>query len=158
MAQMANTWIFQSNPDRFRIGEFLSSLGGQPIDTVWLVRQHRREIAPGDTVFIWRGIGSDKKNRHLAGVVARGKVTEDVREQPDDPASQPYWIDPKDGTEVLPRVAMRIEAYTSAAALRFDAIKMNPDLSELAIMKKSRRRATNFEVTPDEAKAIDALF
>jgi hypothetical protein len=79
---MSQTWLFQCNPDRFDIDGFLAS---QPAETNWLVRQHPKQIAPGDQVFIWRAIGSG--SRQVSGIVAEAEVLTHTAELPEIPLS-----------------------------------------------------------------------
>lgn len=69
-----NTWIFQGNPDKFNIDEYLTSTK----DIYWSVTQpkHQKEIAVGDLVYIWRAKGSKKQ---VSGVIALGVVTEESK-------------------------------------------------------------------------------
>lgn len=60
-------WIFQGNPNRFDIDDYLSRYS-QLI--YWRTNRYIKEISVGDPVFIWRA-GSD------AGAVAVGRVVEE---------------------------------------------------------------------------------
>lgn len=154
---VSQAWIFQSHPDRFRIEAFFDQLRRMPTDTLWLVQEKfQNSVKPGDEVYIWRAVGRDNATAHLAGVIAKGRVTDEVKEQIDDPRSIPYWVDPTEGTKMRPRVAIRIEAYTSTKDLRREAIKINSDLMSMSIMRF--HQGTNFKITAKEAAAIEALF
>ena len=67
-----NTWIFQGNPDKFNIDEYLR----RTKDIYWSVTQpkHQNEIKIDDLVYIWRAKGS--KNA-ISGIVAFGVVIEE---------------------------------------------------------------------------------
>ena len=67
-----NTWIFQGNPDKFNIDEYLR----RTKDIYWSVTQpkHQNEIKVDDLVYIWRAKGS--KNA-ISGIVAFGVVIEE---------------------------------------------------------------------------------
>jgi hypothetical protein len=57
------TWIFQANPERYRI---LESLSAQHVE-LWNLRQHAHDVHAGDRVLIWLS-GQD------AGIYAIGTV------------------------------------------------------------------------------------
>ena len=59
-------WIFQSNPKRFNLDEYLANNHAL---VYWWTPFHKREIKQGDLAFIWR------TGRH-AGVVAIGSIVE----------------------------------------------------------------------------------
>jgi hypothetical protein len=59
-------WIFQSNPKRFNLDEYLAKNHAL---VYWWTPFHQREITQGDLAFIWRA------GRH-AGVVAFGSIAE----------------------------------------------------------------------------------
>lgn len=59
-------WIFQGNPNRFDIDDYLSRY---PQLIYWRTNRYVKDIAVGDPVFIWRA-GSH------AGAVAVGRVVE----------------------------------------------------------------------------------
>ncbi|HMU44055.1 MAG TPA: HNH endonuclease [Ignavibacteriaceae bacterium] len=69
-----NTWIFQGNPDKFNIDEYLTKTK----DIYWSVTQpkHQNEIKVGDLVYIWRAKGS---NNAISGIVAFGVVNEESK-------------------------------------------------------------------------------
>jgi len=69
-----NTWIFQGNPDKFNIDEYLR----RTKDIYWSVTQpkHQNEIKVGDLIYIWRAKGS--KNA-ISGIVAFGVVNEESK-------------------------------------------------------------------------------
>jgi 5-methylcytosine-specific restriction endonuclease McrA len=69
-----NTWIFQGNPDKFNIDEYLIKTK----DIYWSVTQpkHQNEIKVGDLVYIWRAKGS---NNAISGIVAFGVVNEESK-------------------------------------------------------------------------------
>src|SRR5258706_383443 len=60
-----NSWLFQGNPDYFRMDEYLTP----NCEVTWAVRQPKveREVAVGDEVFIWRAAGASQA---VPGVVA----------------------------------------------------------------------------------------
>lgn len=69
-----NTWIFQGNPDKFGIDEYLRKTR----DIYWSVTipKHQNELAIGDEVYIWRAKGS---RNAISGIVAYGIVNEECK-------------------------------------------------------------------------------
>jgi len=61
-----NCWVFQANPKIYRVDAALEELS----EHTWTVNQHRKEIAAGDEVFVWR-CGEN------AALVAAGTVLTD---------------------------------------------------------------------------------
>ena len=78
-------WIFQGNPNTFDVDRYLDQCNSS---VLWLVRQHAKDIAVGDIVFLWRSEGDGKQP---GGVIAELEVVEPVRVQPDDPESLKFW-------------------------------------------------------------------
>jgi len=68
------TWIFQGNPDKFGIDEYLH----KSREIYWSVTipKHQNEIAIGDEVYIWRAKGSQHA---ISGMVAFGVVNEECK-------------------------------------------------------------------------------
>ncbi len=66
------TWIFQGNPDKFRIDEYLLITK----DVYWSVTKlkHQAEVSIGDEVYFWRAKGS---HNAISGIVAIGVVNEE---------------------------------------------------------------------------------
>jgi hypothetical protein len=52
------TWIFQGKPNTFDIDGYLEQCDSS---VTWSVRQHAKDIAVGDTVFLWRSEGDGKQ-------------------------------------------------------------------------------------------------
>src|SRR5258706_13860694 len=69
-----NTWIFQGNPDKFRVDEYL--LKSSEIYWSVTIQKHQNEIAIGDEVYIWRAKGS---RNAISGIVAFGIVNEECK-------------------------------------------------------------------------------
>jgi len=51
------TWVFQGNPARFEIDDYLAT---QPTRFVWLVSRYAEAMRVGDRVFIYRTGGEDR--------------------------------------------------------------------------------------------------
>jgi len=124
-------WIFQGNPDRFAIDDYLACF---PELIYWYTPRYAAEIQLADRVFIWRS-GS------LAGVVAVGVVEEtpvqakDVRHQ--EALGRELWTgEAPDPLEVetgirLDEVRLTIEEGMIPRA----SVKAQPSLSNSTIIR-----------------------
>lgn len=101
MPDAPRAWIFQGTPDLFDLDGYLRDHRR----IVWRVRQHAREIRPGDDVFIWRAQGKAKAE---PGVVAHAVVASEVWNGPDSPESLEYWHDPVEGAGAEDRVDLEV--------------------------------------------------
>ena len=134
-------WIFQANPNRYRI---LDSLQMEK-EELWNLNQHAGEIQSGDDVFIWVAGES-------AGIYAVGTVRSEPSMTSDTPVGQGYWIDPHDGARPKPRVLVRYSRKLVSRPLLRAYIQNDPDLKNLSILRFPR--GTNFPVTDEEYQAI----
>lgn len=140
------TWIFQGNPNRFKVDEYLR----ENKDIVWSIRQEHyvKDIQIGDTVYIWR---SEAGKRGYGGVVARATVTGLPVSRKD--ATSDYWVTPSDANEVLPRVQMHVEELAlESNHLNREFLKSNPTLSNLLILKMSKN--TNYLLSAIQAEEL----
>ena len=64
-------WIFQGNPDRFNINQYVS----ENKQIYWTVsrKSYQKAISVGDQIFLWRAKG---KNNQIPGVVGKGIINE----------------------------------------------------------------------------------
>lgn len=140
------TWIFQGNPNRFNVDEYLR----ENKDIVWSIRQEHyvKDILIGDTVYIWR---SEAGRRGYGGIVARATVTGLPVSRKD--VTSDYWVTPSDANEVLPRVPMHVEELAlEGNHLSREHLKKHPTLSDLLILKMSNN--TNYLLSKTQAEAL----
>lgn len=146
------TWLFQCNPNRFRIDQFLST---RPTATNWLVSQYSKRIEPGDQVFIWRAIGEGPPE--ASGIVAEAEVLTKTAPMPDNPAERPFWVDQTEAGTVSPRVSLRIVRIANVRAMiRRTRMLEDPILRDLRILRMSNN--TNYLVTPEQATRLNDLW
>jgi hypothetical protein len=147
---MPRSWIFQASPKTFRIDDYLLNT---PQEMLFLVRRYGAEIALGDQVFIWRAAGDDG----VSGIIAEAEVLGPIADQPSEPASIPYWIDPTLAHQPAPRVPLRIRRTAgSRQILRRDWMKDDPVLRSLMILRMAS--GTNFPVTDAERDRLNDLW
>jgi len=151
------SWIFQGNPDRYKIDEYLQKTK----DIYWSVKfpKHQKEVAIGDTVYIWRAQGSQKS---ISGIIATGTVTQECKtidEIPDDPnLGDDLWIDPDDhGSGVHAGIHItEIRLNPESGMLTSSEMQEDPILSNLKIL--TSRVGTNFIIPDFQAKKLKELW
>jgi len=147
-------WIFQGNPNTFDVDGYLEQCNSS---VLWLVRQHGKEIAVGDTVFLWRSEGDGKQP---GGIIAELVVVEPVVAQTDDPESRPFWRGESGAAAAValtPRVRLRLLRLASKReVLKRDWLKEDAVLKSLGILKMSQN--TNYPVKPEELARLRALW
>jgi predicted HNH restriction endonuclease len=149
-AKIPEVWIFQANPDRFDIDQYLASAGDR---ITWTVNRYAKELNIGDLVYLWKAAGSKKEG---AGIIAAARVDSDTFFGPDDPASQRFWKE-GDPTESNDRVWLKVlRVANSKEIIRADWLKEDPICSKLQIL--TLRIGTNFPVKDDQAKRLEILW
>ena len=144
-------WIFQANPDLFRVGEYLNAVSNR---VCWRVSKYRRKIAVGDQVFIWRALGRD---HGISGVIAEARVQSAVQVMVDDPASRPFWRDPTNADTEEHRVWLElVRIAKDHEILLRQALLEDLILSSLSIF--SYAGTTNHAVKPNEAIRLNELW
>lgn len=108
---MSSTWIFQANPEQYRIDDALGQLS--VID--WRVPQHTGEIRPGDEVLIWRA------GRH-AGAVGVGRVTSYPRESEPTIEDASFMIASGSVPQKATRVLVKARAIPFVPKARFQSL------------------------------------
>lgn len=133
-----NYWIFQGNPDKYKIVE---ALNDDALKT-WSVAAHKEKIHKGDKVILW--ITGNK-----AGCYALCEVASEVEVRADDPDEQQYYIEP-DFTGKRESVEMEIEYNFSNKPILNEYLK---GLSEFKDFKGGNR-GTNFLATKEQYNKI----
>lgn len=140
-ARGQRTWIFQANPNKYRIEESLQIEGAE----LWNLNQHTTEVEVGDRVLVWI---SGRK----AGIYAIGTVTTSPLLQADSTTGQEYWRDPREGRRAKARVGVRYDRVLLDRPLGKTYLEWDPQLRNLAILR--RPRGTNFTVSEEEWAAL----
>lgn len=126
-----NYWIFQSIPQRFNLQ--IELIEGKK-DT-WYATRYLNLLKSGDLVFFWQA-GSE----NIRGLYGWGKIASS-------PYLKPEWT--KHGIDV--KYEKRLEPHISV-----NKIKSDPELKDMLILRTAQ--ATNFLLSPDEARAISKLI
>lgn len=148
-----NTWIFQGNPNKFDIDDYLQ----KSRKIYWSVThpKHQRELTIGDEVYIWRAKGS--KNA-ISGVVAFGIVDEECkpRDQVNDSIAlyDDRWIEPYiEASEIKAGILISDLRLTPLdGMLTSDELKKDPILSNMQILKS--RVGSNFLLKKIQSEII----
>jgi hypothetical protein len=149
---MQNTWLFQSNPDRFDIGAYLAT---NPIAINWLITRYQHEIYVGDRVFIWRAGG--KGGAEDAGVIAEGLIVETPRLCLNEEDAAPFWADSSEQQQEKVRALIRLlKVANKKEILKRDWLKDDPVLHDLEILRMAN--ATNYKLSLTHSARFDALW
>lgn len=136
-------WVFQANPQYFRLSAALSELQ----EIVFLVNQFRTDIRIGDRVYFWEA-GPE------AGLVGVGTVLAEPKEMPDNQESSRYYVDKSKFEGEKVRTTVRVDRFLSPPIPR--AVFLNhPVLRDMTVL--TARIGTNFRLTPQQAEAIAQL-
>jgi hypothetical protein len=136
-----DTWIFQANPDRYRIEDSLSFEDSE----LWNLNQHADDVSLGDRVLIWISGSS-------AGIYAVGTAVTEPLERPDTPKGQRYWKDEGGGEKPKPRVRVRYDRVLDKPLLK-DYLLCDPELEAMRIIRAPM--GTNFPVSKKEWRFLD---
>ena len=151
-------WIFQGNPDNFKVNEYLS--GKQIIFWTVTYPKHQKMVSVGDTVFLWRAKGSSK---NTPGIVAVGKIVgpgipktqiPDSYEQ----LSDCLWYDKsKEPNEIKAGIELSEARLTKEDGMIIrDDIKADSLLSEMRIVKT--KTGSNFILSEEEYERLVQLW
>jgi predicted RNA-binding protein with PUA-like domain/5-methylcytosine-specific restriction endonuclease McrA len=143
-----NTWIFQGNPDDFKIDQYISENN----EIWWSLNQHHflDQISEGDFVYIWR---SDGKKRGTGGIIARGTVN---GEPSLNISPSKYWLKKPDDNDKF-YIPITVENHLiSENYIRRTALKEHPKLNDLLILRMANN--TNYLVKDEHAKLLHKLW
>ena len=135
-----NSWIFQANPDRYRISEAIESLEVMH----WDVRQHAKHIKQDDIVYIWKS-GVD------ASLIGKGIIKTDVGEH--ERIGDEYWL--IDSTDHDHPGVLIGELVLFSNPITKQALLAEPRLSQLNNLRNPRN--TNYAVRSEEALTLGRL-
>jgi hypothetical protein len=122
-------WIFQANPDSFDLDGYLAT---SPATMLYLANQHRASMNVGDTVFLWRAIGSGAAT--LSGVVAEATIIEAPTLQPEDAPALTFWSNPSLAAPAE-RVRLRLDRIELQDRLKRDWLKDDPICRDMRIFR-----------------------
>lgn len=131
-------WIFQSNPDKFKIDEYIEG----STDIIWTIRQKHfiESFRPGDEVFIWRAAGESKS---ISGIIAQGIITDIPKEMLQDEASIKFRVKGTVST-IDWRVPITLEkkCLSSKTVMKRKWVQDDPILSDIEILNWGIKQIT----------------
>lgn len=142
-----NTWIFQGNPNKFKIVEYLTDYE----EFWWSIRQKHfiEDIQIGDIVYIWLADGGKPGT---GGILARSEVIEEpIMYLPDE---NKYWIEPPHNPYYAAR--LKILEFDSENMLFKSELRSNNLLENLLIFRMANQ--TNYLLSVEYSQAIDQLW
>lgn len=146
------TWIFQGNPNRFDIDEYLSQY---PVLIYWRTNRYKKLIEIGDQVFIWRA-GSN------AGVIAEGEVVEipilenEVR-YPEALGNELWRTTESHVNELKTGIRLNdIRLVIADGMVQRKLVQNDPDLCHSMIIKVPT--GTVFRLRDEESRALNQLW
>ncbi len=134
-------WLFQANPNRYRIHESLQA----EREELWNLNQHVGDVHAGDRVLIWI-CGKD------AGVYAIGTIMSEPLLRSDSVAGLGYWVQPAEGRQPRARVRVRYDRVLLDRPLHKAYLECDPALARLRVLRAPR--GTNFPVSDEEWHAL----
>jgi hypothetical protein len=142
-----NYWIFQANPKLYDLVGAVNELK----ELSWRINRYTEYIRVGDTVYLWEA----GKN---AGIVAVGKISS-IHATISTPDDEMKFVRGKEGPhsdrEPFFGALIAIE-HVLSDRIRKQELLNDPLLTDMHILQQPQ--GTNFKVTYDEAKALDALI
>ena len=133
-------WVFQSNPQYYRLRDALASQGAP---ATWLVKQHAEEIEEGDRVFLWESGGT--------GIVATATVQGKPKPTTDVDA---FVVDAEKIGGAQLRVPIAVDEVLDSP-ITPQTIRAVEGLDALSIVRAPQ--GTNFRVTPEQADVLLGL-
>lgn len=133
------SWIFQANPQVFRIRDALRDLRRLH----WAARQFRDEMQPGDPVYVWESGPS-------GGLIATGKIVAAPQVTTPDAETSKYYTSPP-AEESEPCVEVQFEQVFDRPLSRDDLLD-EPLLKDMSLLRMPQ--ATNFRLEPQEARFL----
>lgn len=144
-------WIFQCNPKLFDVDGYLGSGQGR---ITWSARQKAENMALGDLVYLWRGVGGE---RDKAGIVATALVDSLPWNGADHEEAKPFWKDEAEAGQEERRVWLRVQATAGKKGIvKRDWLKEDPVCSDLRILKMAQE--TNYPLSSAHAQRISRLW
>jgi EVE domain len=139
-------WLFQANPDKYRIAERLIQ---KPAIMTWIVKQHLKRVKEGETAFVYQCKGKPTRyGKNNSGICAVMQVLCDPVVMTDLPFEEEYYINKEFFAGTKTRVI---------CAIRSTGWLEDGDIGDLQLLKGKTRTKTVFDLTPSEAKRLHQL-
>ena len=136
-------WLFQCNPNYYRLRDRLAD--PNPALT-WRVQRYAKEIAEGDTVFVW-------SSRPDPGLYAVLRVDAAPEEMVEPQSERRYHTEP---SHAEPELMVRATITDRFPAIPEFEVAAFPGLEGLPVF--AFRNATNYKLSDDQAEALERLI
>lgn len=137
-------WLFKYDPLKFNFKALAASRGRE---LNWRVTRFRKEMTPGDIVFVWCG-------GKTQAVVAWLRIIDSPKLMPESENDQRYWTSGRD-TELRMRVVCTIEHCDRRIGR--NVLRETPGLEGLCLFH-GWQQATNFRVHAAEGEILMKLW
>lgn len=148
---MSEVWVFQAVPTRYRILDALRNENLQ--EDVWIVREYKNRIRAGHLGLIWK---AKTRTTDDMGIYAVVNIVSNPAEMVDSEQSTQYWVNDNDKRRLRPRVRFRRRLILLDNPITKPELMGIPATRNMEIITK--RRGTNFKVTPNEWETILGLI
>ena len=148
--QESSAWIFQGNPAKFNISDYLRERFESDQTILWSVSQYVDHISQGDTVYFWRS-----GQKEPSGVIARAVVVELPSIQENDAPAYPEKGSP--GAIMRCRLKLLELRLTPGDGMVTRAtVKSDPILASHTIVTAGQK--TNFALSLDHLQSLNRLW
>ena len=147
-----NYWILQSNPNTYRMIDYMRVHQNEP-DT-WSISRYVNEIEIKNIAFIWL---SNEKGKNNRGIYAMAEITGLPILHRHFEWEDPYWIDKEEQQRLfsLPRLELRYTKLIIDSPLLVDELKA-ANLDDLLILRMPQRAI--YRLTEEEGEKIKRLI
>ena len=144
-----NTWIFQGNPTRFNVDDYI--LENETI--LWSIRQAHlvNKVQLGDEVFIWRSDGNEKGS---GGIVARTQIISLPKEYIKDEGAADYWYEDVEAAYLA--VELKVLEFDVIKGINRLELADHPVLKNLMILRFKQN--TNYLVDEEHKGYLRQLW
>ncbi len=148
-----NYWILQSNPDSFRILDWLRDfnwLGDSNLIDCWHISQHKEKVKLRDIAFIWKSKGIKSA---VAGIYAKAVVVPNPQKFPLVEKETDYFVGEAgraeakrlDNPEKLKTIAIKYTGMYLDKPLLSEVMERMSDLKGMTIFSNSRQEIQRVE-------------
>jgi len=141
-------WIFQANPETFRIFDWWKDHPNDDSIT-WSIRQYANEVRKGDLGFLWL---SGKKS----GIYALVKVSSNPAKIDHTEEEKNYWTDSKEILKISKRAVLDYQNTMFDHPIDRRYCLNDQVLSGMSILRQAQ--GTVFRITEEQYKKISGLF
>jgi len=148
----SETWIFQGNPDHYRIDDYFKDHS----EVTWTINQkhHAPKMKVGQTVYIWRSRG---KERAISGIIVECTIQQAPRTMLSLPYEERYSrLNEVDEPTLRVVLLVKRTFLESGKMLRKDTVIEDPLLKDLRILRMANE--TNYLVLPEQSRRIGELL